>query len=47
MSRFTDRNVPYLVDPEDKRTDEEVLKDMEKNLGVKVVRVSKKPPEAF
>ena len=47
MSRFTDINVPYSVDPQDKRTDEEVLKDMEKNLGVKVVRVSKKPPEAF
>ena len=47
MSRFTDINVPYSVDLEDKRTDEEVLKDMEKNLGVKVVRVSKKPPEAF
>ena len=25
----------------------DVLKDMEKNLGVKVVRSSKKPPEAF
>ena len=47
MSRFTDINVPYSVDPEDKRTDEEVLKDMEKNLGVKVVRVSKKSSEAF
>ena len=47
MSRFTDINVPYSVDPEDKRTDEEVLKDMEKKLGVKVVRASKKPPEAF
>ena len=47
MSRFTDINVPYSVDPEDKRTDEEVLKDMEKNLGVKVVRLSKKTPEAF
>ena len=46
-NRFTDINVPYSVDPEDKRTDEEVLKDMEKNLGVKVVRSSKKPPEAF
>ena len=47
MSRFTDINVPYSVDPEDKRTDEEVLKDMEKNSGVKVVRVSKNPPELF
>ena len=47
MSRFTDINVPYSVDPEDKRTDEEVLKDMEKNLGVKVVRVSKNLPKLF
>ena len=47
MSRFTDINVPYSVDPEDKRTDEEVLKDMEKNLEVKVVRVSKKPPTYY
>ena len=38
MRRFTDINVTYSVDPEDKRTDEEVLKDMEKNLGGKVVR---------
>tara|TARA_B100001250_G_scaffold89414_1_gene74167 strand:- start:1236 stop:1337 length:102 start_codon:yes stop_codon:yes gene_type:complete len=30
MSRFTNINIPYLVDPEDKRTDEEDLKDMEK-----------------
>ena len=47
MGRFTDINVPYSVDPEDKRTDEEVLKDMEKKLGVNGVRFSKKPPEAF
>jgi len=30
MSRFTDINVPYSVDPDDNRTDEEVLKDMGK-----------------
>ncbi len=47
MSRFTDINVPYSVDPQDKRTNEEVLKDMEKNLGVKVVRVSKNLPKLF
>tara|TARA_B100000287_G_scaffold9301_1_gene9237 strand:- start:2558 stop:2722 length:165 start_codon:yes stop_codon:yes gene_type:complete len=41
--RFTDLNVGYSIDTEDKRTDEEVLKDMEKNLGVKVIRASKKP----
>ena len=35
MSRFTDINVPYSVDPEDKRTDEEGLKDMVKNQGLK------------
>ena len=35
MSRFTDINFPYSVDPKDKRKDEEVLKDMEKKLGVK------------
>ena len=45
-NRFTDINVPYSVDPEDKRTDEEVLRDMEKT-GTKVIRLSKKPPEAF
>ena len=37
MSRFTDINVTYSVNPEDKRTDEEVIKDMEKILGVKLV----------
>ena len=30
MSRFTDINVPYSVDPEDKKTDKEFLKDIEK-----------------
>ena len=44
--RFTDVSVGYSVDPEDKRTDEEVLKDIEK-IGVKVMRASKRPPEAF
>jgi len=42
-NRFTDINVPYSVDPDDKRTDEEVLADMEKNLGVKVIRLTEKP----
>ena len=47
-NRFTDINVPYKEpDPDDMRSDEEVLRDMEKNLGVKVIRVSEKPPEAF
>ncbi len=45
--RFTDINVGYKApDPDDQRTDEQVLKDMEKN-GVKVIRASKRPPEAF
>ena len=44
-SRFTDVNIGYSVDTEDKRTKKEILKDMEKN-GVKVIRVSKRPPEA-
>jgi len=43
--RFTDLNIGYSIDPEDKRTSEEVTKDMQK-LGIKVTRVSKKPPEA-
>ena len=43
--RFTDLNIGYSIDPEDKRTREEVTKDMKK-LGIKVTRVSKKPPEA-
>jgi hypothetical protein len=42
-NRFTDINVPYEVDPNDTRTDEEVLADMEKNLGVKVIRLTEKP----
>jgi hypothetical protein len=47
MNRFTDINVGYKdPDPDDKRTDQEVLRDMEK-AGVKVIRLSKKPPEAF
>ena len=45
-NRFTDINVPYSVDPEDKRTDEQVLEDIEK-AGTKVIRLSEKPPEAF
>jgi ACT domain-containing protein len=36
----------YSIDPEDKRTDEEVTKDMKK-LGIKITRVSEKPPEAY
>lgn len=43
--RFTDVNIGYSVDTEDKRTKKEILKDMEKN-GVKVIRASKRPPEA-
>ena len=35
MSRFKDINIPYSVFPEDKRTNEEVLKDMEKILDLK------------
>ncbi len=42
-TRFTDINVPYGVYPNDTRTDEEVLADMEKNLGVKVIRLTEKP----
>tara|TARA_R100000742_G_C4213532_1_gene39240 strand:+ start:496 stop:657 length:162 start_codon:yes stop_codon:yes gene_type:complete len=44
--RFTDLNIGYSIDPEDKRTDKEVTKDMKK-LGIKVTRVSEKPPEAY
>ncbi len=44
--RFTDINVAYDVDPNDTRTDKEVLAYMEK-AGTKVIRLSKKPPEAF
>ena len=33
-NRFTDINVPYEVDPNNTRTDEEVLADMEKNTQV-------------
>ena len=44
--RFTDINVDYDVDPNDTRTDKEVLAYMEK-AGTKVIRLSKKPPEAF
>ena len=45
-ARFTDVNIGYSVDPEDKRTDKEVLKDMEK-LGIEIVHASKRPPEAY
>jgi ACT domain-containing protein len=44
--RFTDLSMGYSIDPEDKRTDEEVTKDMKK-LGIKITRVSEKPPEAY
>jgi ACT domain-containing protein len=44
--RFTDLNIGYSIDPEDKRTDEEITKDMKK-LGIKITRVSEKPPEAY
>ena len=40
--RFTDLSMGYSIDPEDKRTDEEITKDMEK-AGTKVIRLSKKP----
>ena len=43
---FTDLNIGYSIDPEDKRTNEEVTKDMKK-LGIKITRVSEKPPEAY
>ena len=44
--RFTDLNIGYSIDPEDKRTEKEIKKDMEK-LGIKITRVSEKPPEAY
>ena len=44
--RFTDLSMGYSIDPEDKRTDEEITKDMKK-LGIKITRVSEKPPEAY
>jgi len=43
--RFTDLNIGYSVDTEDRRTKKEILKDMEKN-GAKIIRASKRPPEA-
>ena len=44
--RFTDLSMGYSIDPEDKRTDEEITKDMKK-LGIKITRVAVKPPEAY
>jgi hypothetical protein len=44
--RFTDVNIGYSVDTENRRTTEQILKDMEKD-GAEVIRVPKKPPEAF
>ena len=45
--RFTDINVGYKdPDPDDKRSTTEVLEDLKK-LGVKVIRASKRPPEAL
>ena len=40
--RFTDINVGFKVDPNDTRTDKEVLADMEK-AGTKVIRLDKLP----
>ncbi len=46
-NRFTDINVGYKEpDPDDKRTNEEVLEDLKK-LGDEVIECDKKPPEAF
>jgi len=45
-SRFTDLSMGYSIDPEDNRTDEEVLKDMEK-AGTKVIHLEGRPPEAY
>tara|TARA_B100000700_G_C14777653_1_gene729763 strand:+ start:704 stop:853 length:150 start_codon:yes stop_codon:yes gene_type:complete len=46
-NRFTDINVGYKEpDPDDKRTNEEVLEDLKK-LGVEVTKSDKRPPEAF
>ena len=45
-SRFTDLNIGYEVDENDQRTEEEVLRDMEK-AGTKVIRLSEKPPKSF
>ena len=45
-NRFTDLNIGYEIDENDQRTDEKVLRDMEK-AGTKVIRLSEKPPKSF
>ena len=46
-NRFTDINVGYKEpDPDDKRTNEEVLEELKKQ-GVEVVKSDEKPPDAL